>query len=151
MKNRFYHTARIALLSVVSVCVCLAPGCGEHDGTSIHGTVTLDGAPVEGGSINFFPTKGTEGPVVGAAISDGEYKISAPKGPPIGTHQIEIRSSGKTGRKVPAGSPHPPGTMFDEVAEMIPAQYNSNSTLEREVKAGKNTLHFDLKSSGSDE
>jgi hypothetical protein len=34
--------------------------------------------------------------------------------------------------------------MADEIIETVPARYNSQSTLEEEVKPGRNTLDFHL-------
>jgi hypothetical protein len=150
LTNRFDATVRVAISSVVAGCLCLAIGCGRNDVT-VRGTVKLDGAPVEQGSISFFPTPGTTGPVAGGQISGGAYTITGSKVPAIGSHRIEIRSSRKTGKMVPAGSPAPPGSMVEEIAEAIPARYNSSSTLEREMMSGKNSLNFDLTSSEPDE
>lgn len=50
----------------------------------------------------------------------------------------------KTGRQIEAGPPAPPGKMADELERYIPASYNENSTLTREMSAGNNELHFHL-------
>jgi hypothetical protein len=146
LTNRFDATARVAISSVTVGCLCLTIGCGRNDVT-VRGTVKFNGVPVEQGSISFFPMPGTIGPVAGGQIWGGEYTVTGSKVPVIGSYQIEIRSSRKTGKMVPAGSPAPPGSMVEEIAEAIPARYNSNSTLEREIVSGKNSLNFDLASS----
>ena len=35
-----------------------------------------------------------------------------------------------------------------EIPEKVPAEYNTESTLQKDVKAGPNTIDFDLKSEG---
>jgi len=132
---------------ILPILLCLS-GCGSSGPPrgSVQGKVTLDGQPVEQGTITFLPTGGTTGPSAGGVITGGQYSIEEDKGPVAGKSRVEIRWERKTGKKVPAGSPSPPGTMIDQVAEAIPAKYNSKSTLEKEIKEGDNTLDFELTS-----
>ncbi|MCY2992356.1 MAG: hypothetical protein NTY19_31400 [Planctomycetota bacterium] len=104
----------------------------------------LDGQPLEQGSIAFVPTGTTSGPAAGGTISGGTYAVQQNVGPVADTYRVQIRSMRKTGKKIAAGSPLPPGTMVDEEIEALPAKYNNQSTLEKEVKAGKNTIDFEL-------
>lgn len=123
----------------------LVCGCGGGaDRASVSGTVTLDQRPVEAGSISFVPIEGTQSPSAGAVITNGQYDIPRDKGPMVGVFRVEIHAPHKTGKKVPVGSPAPPGTLADEVIDAVPATYNTRSTLRCEVKAGSNTLNFDL-------
>jgi hypothetical protein len=123
----------------------VACGCGGGDKrAAISGRVTLDGAAPEAGSISFQPIEGTKGPGAGAVITRGSYEIPRAQGPVAGVYRVEIHAQRKTGKKLPAGSPAPPGTMVDEVVEAVPARYNSPSTLRSEVKAGNNSLSYDL-------
>lgn len=131
----------------VAVLIGLA-GCGQ-DGPergAVHGKVTLDGQPVEEGSIAFVPSGTNAGPAAGGTISGGEFSISEDAGPILGTNLVQIRWSRKTGKKVPAGSPAPAGTMVEEIVEAIPAKYNSQSTLEKQIEAGDNEINFELTS-----
>jgi len=131
-----------------TVLVSLFLGCGKGDGVTraaVEGKVTLDGAPVEAGAISFIPTGGTKGPAVGGEIQNGQYSIPASEGPVVGRQRVEIRAPRKTGKMIQAPMAEP-GTMVEETAESVPKQYNSESTLEREVKAGKNVLDFELTS-----
>jgi hypothetical protein len=117
-------------------------GCGG--GASIQGTVTLDGAPVDGGAIRFTPSGG-EGTAsgVGAPIVGGKYSITGQKFAP-GSYRVDINWKKPTGRQIP--TPGDPGMKMDETAEAIPATYNSRSTLKEDLTAGSNTKNFDLKS-----
>jgi hypothetical protein len=129
------------------VCLFLACGCGAGGKrAAVSGKVTLDGELLETGSITFQPIEGTESPSAGAAITRGAYDIPRTKGPTAGVFRVEIRAKRKTGKQIPAGSPAPPGTMVDEVVEVVPARYNKESTLRAEVKPGTNPLTFELTS-----
>lgn len=132
----------------VSLLVGLAGGCGNKSGPEravVSGKVTLDGVPVESGAISFAPTGETQGLTAGGTITGGEYKLDAERGPIIGTHKVRINAGKKTGRQVQAAM-SAPGTMTDEVVEAVPARFNSQTTLTREVKSGENKLDFELTS-----
>lgn len=129
-----------------SLVLLMLTGCGGPGGPprgAVEGEVTLDGTAIEQGSINFLPTGGTQGPATGASITNGRYSLSASEGPVVGRNRVEICAPHKTGRKVlaPLGNP---GEMTDEVVELFPAKYNTQSTLQRDVKPGDNTLDFKL-------
>jgi hypothetical protein len=130
---------------IVSLLLCCW-GCGNRDGlnrAAVAGKATLDGAPIAAGSITFCPTRDTKGPTTGGSIEDGQYAIPAAKGPIVGRNRVEIHATRKTGRKVQAPMSER-GVLTDEIVEAVPARYNSNSTLEHEIKPGDNTLDFNL-------
>ena len=79
---------------------------------------------------------------VGGQFEGGRYTISAAEGPLPGRYRVEIRAPERTGKKV--RHPLDPKDTVDEVLDTIPNKYNSASTLERDVKAGKNVLDFEL-------
>ena len=135
----------------------LAAGCGgptdEWDRAAVEGRVTLDGEPLKSGTIMFFPVGGTRGPAAGGDIVDGAYAIDTEAGPVVGMNLVQIRSVQKTGRMVAAPTaveadgPHVEGRMVEEYAETVPPQYNTYSTLQREVRPEENQLTFELSSS----
>ena len=123
----------------------LLAGCGERDAGvrgSVRGRVTLDGSPLAAGWVTFEPTAGTSGPTAGGEIAKGVLSIKTAKGPAIGTNLVRISSKQPTGRTVPNGF----GGTMDELAEAVPKHYNTATTLEVEIKKGRNDLSFDLKS-----
>ncbi|WP_020468327.1 hypothetical protein [Zavarzinella formosa] len=127
---------------LVLLSLFLITGCGA-DGARISGKVTLGGAAIPEGRIELLPPNG--GPVIaGAPILDGAFHLDGASLPAAGKYRIAIWYPKKTGRKVVAGSPAPPNTMIDETVEAVPAKYNKQSTLQREVKNGSNTLDFEL-------
>ena len=153
MQNRPYPFRTISfafqvanfLLLVVLACPGML-GCGALEGgpqrAAVSGRITVDGRPLENGSVQFIPTQGTSGPVAGAGVTDGEYSLSKAQGPVVGTNRVQISGTRKTGRT----SRTHLGETIEERVPVVPAQYNTKSTLVREVESGKNVLDFDLTS-----
>jgi hypothetical protein len=133
------------LMIGLMLCCC---GCGRSDGlqrAAVGGKVTLDGVDVSEGTIAFYPSGGSKGPAVGGIIQDGQYAIAEEKGPAIGHARVEIHASKKTGRKMQmpmAG----PGVMIDEIIEIIPKRYNTQSVLVAELDCGQNVFDCELTS-----
>ena len=140
MRNR---TMRRLVIAGLLCCWC---GCMRRDTVeraSVEGMATLNGVSIEAGSISFLPTGSTKGPSAGGEIRGGRYAIAASRGPVVGHNRVEIRGGAKpTGRKLP--DPYKAGAMVDEIIESIPDCYNARSTLEREIKPGRNILDFQL-------
>jgi len=117
--------------------VSLLAGCGsgvDSYRTSVEGTVTYQGKPLESGTIQFIPTKGVTGKPVALKITAGKYSSSKDKGPAIGLNKVVIRASRKTGKQVE----NIMGEMEDEIIQYLPAKFNENTTLEVTLEAGKN-------------
>jgi hypothetical protein len=127
-----------AALFVMAACV-VVNGCGDSNRAAVSGTVTLDGAPLEQGVINFFPAEGNKGPTAGGTITSGRYEIASEKGVAVGSNRVTISSVQKTGRKIQGVD-----VVHEERLEAVPAKYNSETTLVHDVQPGKNVLDFDL-------
>jgi hypothetical protein len=109
---------------------------------TVTGTVRLDGVLLTKGSIALEPTDGTPGPGGGAVINkEGKYEIK--RGLRPGRYRVKIRSTRTLPRKVL--NPTIPSELVDEEVSVIPEQYNTRSSLIREVGPGSNVLDFDLK------
>lgn len=105
------------------------------------GTVTLDGKPVEHGTIALRPVDGNS-PSAGAFITGGAFSQQVP----LGSMRVEITSPRVAGTKkiaMPGGS----FAEVDVVEEAIPDAYNAKSTLVLDVKPGVNRVAYELKSS----
>lgn len=142
--------ARRYLALAVALLVFL-PGLGcSKDGlhrNSISGAVRLDGKPLEKGSIRLTPTKDARGPLTGGEIKDGRYLLSKDIGPVNGWHRVEIHAAKGTGRMVPAPfSSGPNPKMIEEIGEAVAPRFNTESTLEIEIRPGNNTADFDVAS-----
>jgi hypothetical protein len=135
-----YRRGSFALL----LALALMGLAGCSGGSSIEGTVTLDGTPVDGGAITFTPTEGGSGSQVGAPIVGGKYRAAPRPAPAPGSYRVSISWKKPTGRKVP--TPGDQTVLMDQTAEAIPPQYNTNSTLTKEIKRGSNTINFELTS-----
>jgi hypothetical protein len=134
-------------LFAITILIAAVGVCGFFGGTqrgAVSGTVTFDGSPVTDGVISLQPTGDTEGPSAGGHVQAGRYAIAAARGPFPGRYRVEITASRKTGRVVMAEGFG--DETIDESEQFIPAKYNAESTLEVEIKAGRNTADFDLKS-----
>ena len=79
--------------------LCGVPGCGgsSNGRVEIHGTVKLDGKPVENGAIAFIPGEGVNGPSAGSVIQAGKYQVPALQGPAVGKHRVEITATRTAG------------------------------------------------------
>jgi hypothetical protein len=110
----------------------------------VAGSVTLDGAPVPAGMIQFEPAAETKGPTAAGEISGGHYAIEKAQGPIAGKYKVLI--SGRPPARLKPGEP--PGGTPKLTPEPVPAKYNTESTLKTEVPAeGSTTLDFALKKS----
>lgn len=134
------------LLCFVMATACML-GCNGNgpNRSEIRGNVSLDGVPLENGSILFTPIDGTDGLAAGGRIEQGNYQLTAANGPTVGWNRVEIRGMRKTGKKLPKPFA-PPGEMIDEMVEAVPPKYNSLSTMKVEVKPTENIADFDLES-----
>jgi hypothetical protein len=143
--------------SIVPSTLVLLPllgfaGCGEEavgpPREAVSGTVSLDGRPLPDGVIQLIPTSAREGTMGGASVKDGRFSIKRHEGLAPGGYRVVIHSSvggGDASRILDEA----PGLLSssDSPRDLIPAQYNTNSTLKAEIKAGTaNTLDFSLKS-----
>ena len=124
----------------------LAGAAGGARRASVQGSVTLDGTPLEDGVVLLTPTAGTSGPTAGSALSKGKFSIAAASGPVVGRYRVEIVAVRKTGRKVKSVMPVGSRKERDETEQFIPTRYNTASELEVEIKPGRNTIKFELKS-----
>jgi hypothetical protein len=131
----------------LTVALLLVAGCGKEGATrgAVSGKVTLDGKPLADGSILFTPVKGTRGTATGGQILNGQYELAESAGPAVGKNRVEIRATRKTGKMVQ--KPFAPlGQTVEEAVEAVAPKFNSDSTLEVEIKSGDNTADFKVTS-----
>lgn len=143
-----FHTPFKArsLLLVVLVGLTLVPGCGPRsDRLPINGKITLDGTPVDTGSIRFTSAGGEKLFTSGAMIMNGEYQIPKDKGLPPGTYRVEINAPDTKAPPV-ATRPAPGEPLGPPTApERIPPEYNSATKQTVEVASNKdNFFEFNI-------
>lgn len=132
-------------LPVVVMGLFVIAGCGK--GTArlkISGEVTLDGAPLDGGSIRFTLLGSETTLTSGAMIHNGEYKIPKQKGLLPGTYHLEISAPDTDGPTTMARAT-PGGPGIPVAVERIPPEYNIDSNKTIEVTAdGDNHFVFEI-------
>ena len=110
-------------------------GCsGNSSGRcAISGSVKVDGAPLEKGSIGFQPLEGGK-TSSGAIISKGNFSIPRDKGLPVGKYRVEVNAAAPGGGGKAAAADAAPGDAPPPPKELIPAEWNESSTHTIEVK-----------------
>jgi hypothetical protein len=125
------------LLVVLLIYALAVPGCESSNDADVSGTVTVDGTPVEVGSITFLPADG-KSPTAGGKIENGKYSVRVP----LGTMKVAIRYPKAAGTKKLYNTPDSPiGTIWKEV---LPARFNEKTELALEVKSGRNNKDWEL-------
>ena len=134
---------RLSLFLSAGCFLLLACGCGHGvPREAVSGTVTLDGKPLEQGSILFSPL--AAGPSAGGEIAQGRFELIQERGPGTSNYRVEINAWRKTGHSVYDAERQAHEEMLESI---IPAQYNSQSELEVTVEpGGENTFDFQLSS-----
>jgi len=113
----------------------LTVGCGGPVVATISGTVTLDGQPLNEGLIRFVPVDG-QSATSDAPIKNGRYTAQVP----TGERRVEITAPKVVGKKKMYDTPDSPEV--DVVEELLPPQYNVQTTLKTTVKKGANQASF---------
>jgi len=130
---------RVVLL-LASALLLTTLGCGGDGPTAIHGTVTLDGQPLQRGRIELEPSGG-QGPIAAAEIVEGLYKVRVMRG----TKTVRI-----TGGKI-IGQHHfgnnPANPMVEDISSLVPACYNTETTLTCDITHSQTAYDFALTSS----
>jgi hypothetical protein len=127
-----------SMLLLLMACAA-AVGCGGGGDSAkqpplgtVTGTVKLDGQPLPDANVEFRSDVGR--PTMARTDASGSYVLQygqGVKGAPVGKHTVKIST-----KINPA----------NDSADKVPAKYNVKSDLIREVKAGDNTIDFDLTS-----
>lgn len=143
----------------ILVSVLAFMGCGESGPSmgAVKGKVTLGGKPYTNGIVTFTPEGG--GPSgTGATNSEGNYELfsAGVKGAKVGKNKVSITTVvavPEATKQKEVRSDDPSYSAFGDASdykaaekqkEPIPAKYNVNSELVREVTSGANTFDFDL-------
>jgi hypothetical protein len=125
---------RSAALAATLLALTLPTGCNRDDGRlEVSGQITFNKAPLDSGTIVFVSGDGKT--QASAVISGGAYLIPKPQGIPAGKYKVSITSpDGKTPDADPNAPPGPGGNFASK--DRIPKQFNTESKVEVEVKAG---------------
>jgi hypothetical protein len=135
----------IANRIVVAVCFVLivlaVQGCGSGKPklAEVEGKVTIGGQPLDKAMIYFSPAEGGR-TSSGMTDAGGHYVLSFGSDEPgavLGKHKVTI-----TTYEAPQSDDS--GKMIGGIPERVPAKYNKQSTLEKEVTSGAQTIDFQL-------
>jgi hypothetical protein len=127
--------ARSSLILCLSLLACsFILGCGSSGPPlgAVTGAVTLNGQPLENAQVTFKPETGR--PSLGTTDQQGKYSLRFTQdeaGAMVGSHTVTI----STAIDLPDDTRAP---------ERVPAKYNTQSDLVREVKPGNNVFDFEL-------
>ena len=110
-------------------------GCSGSGLTGIQGNVTLDGKPIENGTIRFAADDGKT-PSAQAVIQNGKYAVEVAPG----KKNVEIQGYKVVGQKRRNDDPSAP---LEDVTEAIVPPAHTKHTCE--IVAGKETYDFQIK------
>jgi len=127
------------LHSVACAAILLFSGCGDGK-VVVRGIVTVDGQPIDEGSISLEPADG-QGPTTGGLIKAGKYELTGNAAVEPGKKIVRIVGLRQTGKMIPAGPPAPKGTLIPQMIQCVPSQYNDQSRLQVDVTPGKANTH----------
>jgi hypothetical protein len=140
------HDRLLGALSVVFVLAAALAGCGPGNPLNrqaVGGNVTLDGAPLDHGTIEFAPQQ-PGGVGSGAMIESGKYSITVAQGLPPGKYLVRICSAEAGPSADNPKAPPGPGSVTPG-KERIPPRYNAKSDQVVEVVAGRgNSFDFTI-------
>jgi len=131
--------AGLCILAISLVAVYGFAGASGPQLGRVSGTIRLDGEPLPDATVEFQPIAADGSPSMAVTRTDGSYELMFVRDMPgamVGKHKVRIT----TYRQLSSMAPGGPG----EIPEKLPPQYNSETTLEKEVKRGRNTIDFDL-------
>ena len=130
---------------LAGVLLLTAVGCGGGRGdpemASVSGKVTLDGKPLDDGTITFTPPNG--GVPASGSIKAGLYTVKAPAGP---NRVTIVAYKDDTNAKVDMGAKKAENKGAFPVSNKtnyIPDEYNKLSKVTADVASGK-TFDYDL-------
>lgn len=129
------------LLTATTLLGCSRQSYSGPKRFPLAGKITIDGQPLDFGSISFIPADGQR--VSGGLIENGAYGVTEENGANAGKYRVEIRWQKKTGKQK---RDNDSGEMFDERKEGLPDRFHAQSELTADVSAKQTTFDFDLKS-----
>jgi hypothetical protein len=129
----YFAISFLRLTKIVLIVLPLAfSGCGESgpEIAPVHGQIKLEGQPLANADIQFQPL-GSQRPSTARTDAEGRYELAYKRGQAgamVGKHSVRIWVS-------PEVVQNPP---------IIAKEFDTASTLEREVKPGDNEFNFDV-------
>jgi len=134
---------RLLAVAMLPASLLFITGCGGPYDASVSGVATLDGSPLQRGTVKFDPDQaGPSG--YGLIESDGSYSIMVGReyGLPSGSYTVTVVANEPS---VPNKSPSLPPTPGKPIT---PAWYRepAQSPLKKTVESGSNEINLELTS-----
>ncbi len=128
------------------VVLGMLAGCGsrEYEGKqriALKGKVTVDGEPMDAGTISFIPLDTQNNRPSGGSILGGVYDVPEPMGANEGSYKVEIHWQKPTGKKMKAIDSD---ELIEQRKEGLPDKYHKNTELTAEIKSDTKEINFDL-------
>ncbi|MDC0935991.1 hypothetical protein OAS39_06870 [Pirellulales bacterium] len=130
---------------LVGIALATTAGCGGKYNASVSGTVTLDGKPLESGTVAFHPK--SPGPIgFGTIQSDGSYEVMCGQtaGLNTGEYSVTIVAIEPPPANWDPNVPPPPGRQLTADKHADPATTDLHFT----VGSGSNDIDLQLTSDG---
>jgi hypothetical protein len=147
--GRKLNLARTSVACVFSTtmacCLVLAIGCNDSPYEStVSGTVSLDGAPIGPGIVQFVPVGTSHNPATGTIQVDGGYELRTSNKSGLQPGQYQVTVAVYDQPDVAQGERAAPGS----APLRTPEKYFSLETtdLEYTVNSGNNTINVELTS-----
>ena len=121
-------------VGLLALCVLATVSCNSSQ-LAISGNVTVDGKPLEEGTIHFQSSDGTAMRGVGAAVQGGAFKLPTGRRLSPGRYSVSVSGFRKTGKMVS-------DPQRGKVAEIIPLSF-TNSPQALEVSS-ENSHHIQI-------
>jgi hypothetical protein len=135
MNQRTWRSCGLAALLTATL---VAGGCGSSVST-VSGSVTVDGKPLEKGTISYVPADSNGSPVT-AEVAGGKYEVLVSAGKKF----VQISAPVVVGKRKQYEGPDAPYDEFTD--ESLPEKYNSKTTLTFDVQPGKNSKDWAVES-----
>jgi len=147
-------------LTFVSLGSAFLTGCGGSSAPTVTGTVTMDGQPLSNAQVTFTPADGGQ-TAIGKTDSSGKFELYRrdERGAPVGSYEVRVTTIAEPGTAISSDIPSDSEDYLSQVGgessrnaskpstkEAIPARYNTQTTLTREVESGKNKFDLELTS-----
>lgn len=134
-------TSVVFASSAIALAAALS-GCSGSNAASVSGTITLDGQPLPGANVSFYPDEGANAPAYGQTDSQGRYSLStgSESGLAPGKYVAVVVATKEPAQPYDATGAEVPPTL------VTPAKYSdaNKSDLKVEVKAGRNDIPLGL-------
>jgi hypothetical protein len=127
--------SRLKLACVVWLGCITCTGCNPTH-VELAGSVQIDGSPITQGTIRFAP-EDPKGVTAEALIENGRYIVKVEKG----NKKVMIHGFKKVGEQFPWG---PNGRAADILDEVVPKEFNDETTLTIDVERSRSDADFNL-------